>query len=46
MNGLWLGTRAIRASPMNTTVYVGNLAPETTDPELAKVFGKYGIMEK
>jgi len=74
MNGVWLGTRAIRvnwanqkaapktptgkpsdldydtvlmqASPMNTTVYIGGLGPETSEEDLSHVFSEYGYIEE
>jgi len=73
MNGVWLGTRAIRVnwanqkvapkvaskpSPLeydnvltqssntNSTVYVGNLAPEVTDKDLRHLFSEFGYIEE
>eukprot|EP01126_Amoeba_proteus_P023041 TRINITY_DN231_c0_g1_i12.p1 TRINITY_DN231_c0_g1~~TRINITY_DN231_c0_g1_i12.p1 ORF type:complete len:362 (-),score=53.41 TRINITY_DN231_c0_g1_i12:183-1268(-) len=69
MNGVWLGTRAIRVNwasqkttkaaanlefdtvaaqtpPSSTTVYVGNIAPETTEGEVRSVFSKFGKIEE
>jgi len=35
-----------QASPTNTTVYVGNLAPEVTEPQLKSIFAEYGTIEE
>jgi len=39
-------TVLMQASPTNTTVYIGNIGPDTPEPELRSIFVRYGFIEE
>jgi len=45
-SGLDYATVLMQTTPMNTTVYIGNIGPETTEQELRNIFARYGHIEE
>jgi nucleolysin TIA-1/TIAR len=36
----------LQSPPTNTTVYIGNLSPDTTEQHLREVFSEFGFIEE
>eukprot|EP01114_Cavostelium_apophysatum_P014216 TRINITY_DN3633_c0_g1_i1.p1 TRINITY_DN3633_c0_g1~~TRINITY_DN3633_c0_g1_i1.p1 ORF type:complete len:365 (+),score=66.47 TRINITY_DN3633_c0_g1_i1:73-1167(+) len=45
-NGLDYNTVLIQAPPSNTTVYVGNVTPDMTEPSFREIFAVYGVIDE
>jgi RNA recognition motif-containing protein len=45
-SGLDFATVVAQAGPSNTTVYVGNVAPEVSEHMLRQIFIEYGVVEE
>jgi len=45
-SGLDYATVLMQTTPMNTTVYIGNLSPDVTEQDLKNIFSRYGHIEE